>query len=155
MVNTTFKIVTTSEEPFECEDCGTCYPEGLYIAYNDEVIWESYSDGHMSGHETEETILECILSKMYENTLLQHEEEKSEKARLKWNKDNPGNAIGVSQQSWKEFQENCFYHNKESIEEVKINSAHLPYDKELQVKMIALWIEYSTGEKIQVITLEE
>lgn len=146
MTKNTLRIVKTYDEPFDCEDCGMCYPEGLYIEYNGEVIWEKFSDGHYSGHQTEESILNQILNKWYADMCVQHEQDKSEEKRLEWNKNYPGNAIARTKESWLEYQTNNFSYVQQSIDNIKSNCQNLPYDEVLQTKMIALWFESEIGE---------
>lgn len=155
MQKSIIKIVKTYDEPFDCEDCGTCYPEGLYIEYDDVVVWEKSSDGHYSGYQTEESILDCIMNKWYNDLLIMHEENKSEEKRMEWNRNYPGNAIATTKESWQEYHNESFEYVKDSLETIKKNCENLPYDEELQVKMIALWIQDDTGEEIEIQSFTE
>lgn len=146
----TLRIVKTYDEPFDCEDCGTCYPEGLYVEYNGFVIWENFSDGHYSGHQTEESILTTMLAKWYEDKLAHHEWMKSEEQRLEWNKNYPGNAVARTPESWLEYQNESFTYVQDSVDNIKENCENLPYDEVLQVKMIALWFESEIGETFDI-----
>lgn len=155
MQKSIIKIVKTYDEPFDCEDCGTCYPEGLYVEYNHVVVWEKFSDGHYSGHQTEESILDCILGKWYNDLVIVNEENKTEEKRLEWNKQHPGNAIAKTKESWQEYHNESFEYVKGSLESIRKNCENLPYEEELQVKMIALWIQNDTGEEIEIQSLTE
>lgn len=146
----TLRIVKTYGEPFDCEDCGTCHPEGLYVAYDGVVVWEKFSDGHYSGHQTEMSILNAILEKWYNDMQSLHEVEKSEQNRLHWNRNHPGNAVARTPESWKEHQNECFSFITESVANIKENCENLPYNETLQVKMIALWFEEETGQVFNI-----
>lgn len=147
---TTFKIVNTTGEPFECEDCGVCYPEGVYISVDDLVVWEKSTDGHYSGYQTEESISECILNHIKATSLELIESGFTEDARLQWNKTHPGNAVASSPESWLEYKQETIEILEDSLERLTENCKILPYAEHLQVKMIALWLEEEFGEKIQV-----
>jgi hypothetical protein len=46
---------TIYEEPFDCEECGTCWPEhytlSVAVGEAEEVLYEYSHDGHMGGEE--------------------------------------------------------------------------------------------------------
>ena len=144
------RIVKTYDDPFDCEDCGTCYPEGLYLEYNGEVIWEKFSDGHYSGSQTEDSILTTILNKWYADMSVKHEYLKTEQQRLEWNKNHPGNGIAKTTESWLEHHAENFSFVQNSIENIKSNCVNLPYEEVLQIKMIALWFESEIGEVFDI-----
>lgn len=152
---TTLKIVNTTGEPFECDDCGTCYPEGMYICVDDVVVWEKSTDGHYSGHQTENSISECILNHIKDTYLAMTDNHFTEDARLQWNKNHPGNAVASSPESWLEYKQESIAILENSLERLTENCKILPYTEHLQVKMIALWLEEEFGEKIQIIEKKE
>jgi NTP pyrophosphatase (non-canonical NTP hydrolase) len=154
MTKNTLRIVKTYDEPFDCEDCGTCYPEGLYIEFNGVVVWEKFSDGHYSGYQTEDSILNAMLNKWYQDKLIQYEYIKSEEQRLDWNKMYPGNIIAKTPESWIKYQNENFSYVQQIMDNIKNNCKNLP-DEILQVKMIALWFESETGESFEVKVVEE
>jgi hypothetical protein len=151
MSNMIFKVETIHGKMYDCECCGCYSSEGICIYVNDTMVWEKYSDGHMYGRQTEETILDSILDKWFESNLSIIEEKHTEKARVKWNKDHPGNGIARTPESWLEYKNSQIEYIKSSKEQVVESCKVLPYSETLQVKMIALWIEEVTGEKIKVV----
>lgn len=61
------------EPPFDCDCCGTCYPEHWTISlskdgYADYLLWEFDVDGHMGGYQTEG----CIVTLMRDALLAMH-----------------------------------------------------------------------------------
>lgn len=146
----TIRVVTTHGDPFDCEDCGTCYPEGLYIQYNNDVIWEKYADGHTSGNMSEDTIVNTILNKWYENAQEKINASHTEEKRIEWNKKNPGNAVARTTQSWLEDKEYNMSFMHTSFENLKRDCDNLPYNEARQVKMIALWLEEESGEEFLI-----
>ena len=42
------------EDVYECECCGSCFPEGERVYFNGKQIWERYSDGHMHTRQSGE-----------------------------------------------------------------------------------------------------
>lgn len=155
MTRHTLKIVETSEEPFDCECCGTCYPQGLYIEFNGETVWEKYSDGHYSGHVTENSIVNSILDKWHADMLAIHENTITEKMRLEWDKAYPTSSVAKTREGWLEHQNEYFSFVINGIENIKENCKNLPYDATLQAKMIALWFESETGEVIDIVESRE
>ena len=155
MNNLHFKVVKTYDEPFDCEDCGTCYPEGLYVEYNSVVVWEKYSDGHYSGNQTEDTILNTILAKYVADCNEELDLQLSEEKRHEWNKNYQGNAIARTPESWREYHESNRAYITDTEESIKEDCQNLPYDEVLQVKMIALWIESATGQAVSIEVTEE
>lgn len=151
----TLRLVDTYEKPFTCEDCGTCYPEGLYIEFNGEVVWEKFSDGHYSGHQTEDSIVNSILNKWYLDQKALHEINKSEEKRLEWDKEKPRSSIAKTQEGWIEHQNELFSFITDSVETIKQNCENLPYDEKLQARMIALWFEAETGESFDIVESTE
>lgn len=146
----TIRVVKTYSEPFDCEDCGTCYPEGLYVEYEGVVIWEKFSDGHYSGHQTEDSIPNTILNKWYGDNQNIIELNHSEEKRHDWNKNHPGNGIARTTESWKEYKNSQFKYLQETFNNMKKHFENLPYDDILQIKMIALWLESETEEVFNI-----
>ena len=103
MNNITLKIVTPIYKSFECECCGLCQPEGLSIYYNEELIWEKYSDDHYSSHQTEDSIKNTILNKWQEHSYAELLLAASEEKRNNYNLTNPGNYIARTPESWAEY----------------------------------------------------
>lgn len=152
---TTLKIVNTTGEPFECDDCGTCYPEGVYVCVDDVVVWEKSTDGHYSGYQTEESISECILNYIKKTSLELIDNGFTEEARFQWNKNYPGNAVASTPENWLEYKRESISILESSCERLTENCQILPYAEHLQVKMIALWLEEEFGDKVQIIEEEE
>ena len=44
------------EDVYECECCGSCFPEGERVYFNGKEIWERYSDGHMYARQSGELL---------------------------------------------------------------------------------------------------
>lgn len=151
----TIKINKYSEEEYECDNCGTCYPEGMFIEFNDEKICETHTDGHFSGFFTEKTILDAILDKWHEIEFKKHQESATEEKRIEWNKNHPGNGIARTEESWKEYKNRQLSFLDQNLKNIKSNCENLPYDEILQVKMIALWIENEIREKVNVIEITD
>ena len=40
------------EDVYECECCGSCFPEGERVYFNGKEIWEKYHDGHMYARQS-------------------------------------------------------------------------------------------------------
>lgn len=79
-------ISKIQEEPFDCPCCGSCFPTGMNITFNDTIIWKQYSDGHMHSEETELSILDSILNfwkQLQDNNL---NEQFTEEKRFAWAK---------------------------------------------------------------------
>ena len=134
----------------DCECCGMYSAEGVFISVNDKLVWKRYSDGHLYGNATEESILNAILNAWLEIKNQEAEKEFTEQARLNWNKSNPGNGIARTPESWLEYKQSQLSYFTDTIKYMKEECSHLPYDETLQAKMIALWFESTTGEKIDV-----
>ncbi len=148
---TVFKAEKISGPVFECECCGSYSSSGVNIYVDEELVWRQYSDGHLGGEITEDTLLNCVLEALKSKSLNDIEESFTEKAREDWNKKHPGNGIARTPESWKEYKDSNIKHVEESIERVKESCERLPYDELLQLKMIAIWVEENTGEKVDVI----
>lgn len=148
--NIVLNLVKANEPPFDCECCGTCYPEGLIIKYNGIVIWEKFSDGHYSGHQTQESILNTIVDKWTSDALEKVTLESSEDSRHKWNEQHPGNAIALTPDSWAQYHSHAKSYYLDSAQIIKENCQKLPYDDILQVKMIALWLEEQSSTIVEV-----
>lgn len=149
---TTFKVENIHGKWYECECCGSYSSEGIGIYVNDEMVWEKYSDGHMYGRQTEESILESVLNAWNDSRVKMIEENHTEEKRNQWNKDHPGNGIARTPESWEKYKNEMLDYQEGVFDNVKEDCSNLPYDETLQVKMIALWIENVCGEKI---TIEE
>ena len=50
-----------SEDVYECECCGSCFPEGERVYFNGKEIWEKYSDGHMYTRQSGE-LLDALIN---------------------------------------------------------------------------------------------
>jgi len=50
-----------SEDVYECECCGSCFPEGERVYFNGKEIWEKYSDGHMYARQSGE-LLDALIN---------------------------------------------------------------------------------------------
>jgi hypothetical protein len=50
-----------SEDVYECECCGSCFPEGERVYFNGKEIWEKYYDGHMYGRQSGE-LLDALIN---------------------------------------------------------------------------------------------
>lgn len=50
-----------SEDVYECECCGSCFPEGERVYFNGKEIWDKYSDGHMHTRKSGE-LLDALIS---------------------------------------------------------------------------------------------
>lgn len=146
----TFKHVSISGSMHHCECCGSYCASGDAIYVNDEMVWEKYFDGHMGGRQTENTLVSCVLKAWYEAKLYNLEAHYSEEGRAKWNLKNPGNYIASTVESWNERKQEDIKMLNADYEQIAKDCENLPYDELLQIKMIALWIESSTGEKIAI-----
>ena len=49
------------EDVYECECCGSCFPEGERVYFNGKQIWEKYSDGHMYTRQSGE-LLDALIN---------------------------------------------------------------------------------------------
>lgn len=49
------------EDVYECECCGSCFPEGERVYFNGKQIWEKYSDGHMYARQSGE-LLDALIN---------------------------------------------------------------------------------------------
>lgn len=134
-------FIKTSSQPFDCECCGMCHPEGLKIQYNDILVFEKFSDDHLSFYQSEFSILDSIINKWYSDNLTIIQNNMSEKSRHDWNSQYPGNSIASSIDSWVEHQNIYLSFLNESFETLKLNCSNLPEDDLLKVKMILLWLE--------------
>ncbi len=135
----------------ECECCGTYSAEGFFVFADDNLIWKKYSDGHMYGEQTEESILDSILNYWEEDELNKIKKESTEEARIDWNVKHPGNGIARSEESWKQYNQEKIDYLKETLSRVRESCDKLPYNEVLEVKMIALWLEEHFGEDMDVI----
>ena len=50
-----------SEDVYECECCGACFPEGERVYFNGKEIWKKYSDGHMYARQSGE-LLDALIN---------------------------------------------------------------------------------------------
>lgn len=148
---TIFKVVDISGPSGDCECCGFYSGSGTEIHVNDELVWRQYFDGHMGGESPDESVLNAVLNAWNETNIFNIEAEYTEEKRHKWNKHHPGNGIARTPESWAEQKKQMLKFQEDGLSQIKESCANLPYDETLQVKMIALWIESSTGEKIQVL----
>lgn len=134
----------------ECECCGTYSAEGIFVLADENLIWKKYSDGHMYGEQTEESILDSILNCWEEIQLNKINKESTEEARIDWNVKHPGNGIARTEESWKQYNQEKVDYLKETLSRVRESCDKLPYSEVLEVKMIALWLEECFGEEIAV-----
>ncbi len=134
----------------ECDCCGIYSSEGTSVYVDNEMVWEKYSDGHMYGRQTEDSILNCVVNAWLNKNLQETEAAHTEAARHEWNKNNPGNGIARTPESWEEYKNEKVKYYNESVNTIIENCKILPYNEGLQVRMIAIWIEDVTGEKIEV-----
>lgn len=155
MHNITLKILKPIYKSFDCECCGPCYPEGIFIYYNNELIWEKYSDGHYSGHETEDSIVNTILNKWRENSNAEILLASNEENRNDYNVKHPGNSIAKTPESWKDYHHSTQEYVDTMYDVFQEHCVHLPSNESLQVKMIALWLEEELGNKIHIIEVEK
>lgn len=146
-----FKVLTYSGSIQDCDCCGTYSGQGVFVLSDNKLIWERYSDGHMYGRQTEDSILESMLSYMEEVKLEEIEAEHTEDARVLWNKKYPGNGIARTKESWMERKNELVGYVKENISQIRENSKILPYNEVLQVKMILLWAEEVFGDKFSIV----
>ena len=49
------------EDVYECECCGSCFPEGERVYFNGKEIWEKYHDGHMYARQSGE-LLDALIN---------------------------------------------------------------------------------------------
>ena len=146
-----FKVTNISGPSGDCECCGFYSGSGTEIHFNDELIWCKYFDGHMGGESPEESVLNAVLNAWNEFSISVIDAKFTEDGRNQWNKAHPGNGVARTVESWKEYKEETLEFQKNSFDNVKESCGNLPYDEARQVKMIALWIEEHSGEKIQII----
>ena len=52
------------EDVYECECCGSCFPEGERVYFNGKEIWEKYSDGHMYARQSGE-LLDALINGLF------------------------------------------------------------------------------------------
>jgi hypothetical protein len=145
------KVTTISGPSGDCECCGFYSGSGTEIYFNDELIWRKYFDGHMGGDCPEESVLNAVINAWNQFNIATIDAKFTEEKRHQWNKEKPGNGVARTPESWKEYKEQNLGFQKESFDNVKEACENLPHDEVRQVKMIALWIEEYTGEKIQVV----
>lgn len=148
---TFFKVEKIHGKMYDCDCCGSYCSEGTNVYVNDTLVWEKYSDGHLYGRQTEENLLNCIVKEWNRINLEVIENNHTEESRLKWNKSYPGNGIARTPESWEEYKNEMLQYQDGLIENVMESCKNLPYDETLQTKMIALWIESVSGEKIEVL----
>lgn len=149
-MTTTIKIVNFTGAMHECEYCGSHSSERTTIFVNDEEVWQKYDDGHMHSSISERSLVDCILEAWNKQQNSYIEQEYTETRRIAWNKRHPGNSIAATPENWLEAKDRVLGSQLEYLEQVKQDCNHLPYEIELQVKMIALWIENACGEKIVI-----
>ena len=98
------KRVEETHPPFDCDCCGSCFPEEEKITLcvdgaEGHLIYHKYSDGHMGGSETDG----CLIERMRDALLLEYTD-----------KDTGGDyqrqSILDSYEQCKEYAENLFYH---------------------------------------------
>lgn len=146
-----FKVEKMLGSLHECECCGMYSADGVFIFANDVLIWKKYSDGHMYGTQTENSILSVMLDSWKENNLEKIDVEFSEEARIDWNKRYPGNGVARTKESWSEYKKEKEEYIDGVVENVIKCCQQLPYDETLQIKMIALWLEENCGEEFKVL----
>jgi len=146
-----FKVIELSGPSGDCECCGSYSGSGTEVYVNDELVWRKYFDGHMGGDQTEESVLNAILNAWNEANIQKIDSDFTEEKRHQWNKDHPGNGIARTSENWAERKKEMLDFQSESLDNVKESCSNLPYDELLQVRMISIWIESFTGEKIQVL----
>lgn len=145
-----FKVEKIHGKTYDCECCGSYSSEGICIYVNSHMIWEKYSDGHMYGRQTEESILDSVINAWIDYNLSSLKESHTEKSRINWNKQNPGNGIARTPESWKKYCDEKVQYIEDSKKQIIENCKLLPYDEVLQLKIIAIWIEECTGQVINV-----
>jgi hypothetical protein len=140
---------TYTQKPFDCECCGTCYPEGEKIIYNDKEIYQKYDDGHMYGSQTEDTIVNCVVERFKEVYLEDLNQYFNEKNRLKYAREHIGAHVSLNEDNWLEYKKNLFNLCVNSIDSLKLKK-DFPETIEYELKMIILWIEYIMSVKIDL-----
>jgi hypothetical protein len=148
---TTFTILNYTEDGFDCECCGSCTPEGISVSVNDVEVWEQYTDNHMSGSRTEAPVSDCLIAGWEQVSRAAIDAHYTEQSRVAWNTKYPGNSVAASPESWAGEKRYAIERFEVDLNEVKESCNQLPYQIELQAKMIALWIESTTGEVIDVV----
>lgn len=147
----TFKYTKISGPLYDCECCGSYSAEGKEIYVNGELVWRKYFDGHLGGDQTEDSILNCVTKKWHENNIKAVQEQHSEDARDAWNKKYPGNGVARTVESWAEKSNDIIDFHNDCLENILESCKNLPYDELLQIKMIAIWIESRSGERIEIV----
>jgi hypothetical protein len=147
-MTTTFELVETSGTTYDCDCCGSYASVGKYISVNDKVVWEKYSDGHMHGHQTEDSIVVSVLDAWNELNVQIINENYTQQKRLDYNVKYPDNVVARDTVSWSEKKNEALKMLDEDYVEIKNQCKDVPYNEFIQLKMIALWIEGQTGEEI-------
>ncbi len=144
-------VVEQRTDPaFDCECCGWCFPEGVRVHYNEELVWERFSDGHMYGHQTEEPLIHCLVSawkRVHEQQLAQ---KYTEEARHAWNKNHPGNGIARTPQSWEEEYQKSRAYMETVAATVTEHCRELPCEELLQARLFSVWLQDACGEEVAV-----
>lgn len=146
----TFTFTEFSGKSHHCDCCGYYSSSGKSVFVNEELVWEEYFDGHLGGHQTPSSILYTVTNKWNDIIFQNISHKYSEQRRLDYLKEKPNNHIASSLEYWQEDKHIYINMQQNDYQQVLDSCNNLPYNEFIQLKMIALWIESVTGEKIEV-----
>lgn len=145
-------LIKYTEPPFDCECCGSCYPQGTIIQLDGTDIWHAYSDGHMGGFYPEISIEDAVFNAVAESCAKEAQKLGSEKERLSFLEQYPQSVTASSEKAWKEH---CFQSGLMTLYAIEnarncVKSSEHP-TKEINIlKMLALWLDEYLGIEVQV-----
>jgi hypothetical protein len=139
-MTTTFKYIELTDAiGGECECCGSYYwGSGKQVYVNDRLVWEHTSDGHMGGgFTTEGSMIDAVIAEWYAVLLKTVDQRYPEETGQEGKADKESDYIDC-QESVVNIVDRCTPEN-------------MPFAEFLQLKMIALWIEDTSREVVEVI----
>ena len=139
--------ITTEEsrgEEWECDCCGLLYDETYSVYLDDMLVYEYFTDNHMysSYFPDDVSLVDALLGAIEKTLLATSQEAFSEERRGEYNIKYPGNGVGLTQESWKNYGAENLGHIKEDMVQLhKVVSANVPNDENLQIQLIILWMK--------------
>lgn len=152
--NPIIEYIFTSEEPFYCDCCGNCFPEGFKVLFNGDLVHQYCSDGHLSSEETEGFLIDNLSQSIQNYYIEEINKEHTEEKRIIWNIDHPGNGIARTPESWLEYKNSLIEHIHRSFIRINKKMEYQPTDNILKIQLFLIWFEDTMCEKIDFNIIE-
>jgi len=144
------EIESIKESPYDCECCGTCWPEKTLIKANNEVIWFKEFDGHFGANQSEEPLEVCVLNFLKTKWIEKIQEQYTEEARLRYDKSFPLSSVAKTQQSWESDKALSLKYCIDGLDNIlsTLSKSPAPYDLKAKLMLIEVWVYEEFQEEV-------